>query len=501
MRRIMARIARWWSRTPAQERVAVLGLAGILVAGAALRITMMVAWQPAFMGWPDAKSYLDVAHGELFGNVLRPAGYPMFLRVLDGFGLGLTGIVAVNHALGLGAAVLLYLAVGAAGGPPLIGLLPAAVVALNGDGVFLEHSPLSEPLFTFLVALALYGAVRTLHRPGAGWPVVVGLALACATVVRVVGEPLLLAFAAWLALASYGPWRQRLRTTAIAAAAAVALLGAYTVAEYASVGTTGLSRHGAWHLYARVAAFADCSKFDPPPGTRVLCESTPPGHRAGVDGYLFKPWDSPAFRAFGDPFQTTDAETAEVGAFARAAIVHQPLDYLREVGADALRYVAPESMRRFGGGPSYADLVGGPILFNRQFQDDGLDAIRAYYDPAATAYTFYPGVLDVLRGYESATRIQGPLMIILALLSLTGPLSLRGRPRAAALLFALTAWILLLAPVAALEFSARTAVPGFGALGAAAAAAAWGHATALSSRRKRGQTPRRATRTLVRPDA
>ena len=37
----------------------------------------MFAWQPAFMGWPDAKSYIDVSQGELFGNVLRPVAQAM----------------------------------------------------------------------------------------------------------------------------------------------------------------------------------------------------------------------------------------------------------------------------------------------------------------------------------------------------------------------------------------------------------------------------------------
>src|SRR6185437_1885926 len=69
-----------------RERASLYVLIGILVAGASVRILMMVAWQPAFMGWPDARSYLDVAHGQLFGNVLRPAGYPLFLRGLDGLG-------------------------------------------------------------------------------------------------------------------------------------------------------------------------------------------------------------------------------------------------------------------------------------------------------------------------------------------------------------------------------------------------------------------------------
>src|SRR2546421_6570799 len=99
-------MARWWARKPRDERVALIGLAGILAAGAVLRGVLMEAWRPAFMGWPDAKSYVDVAHGSLFGNVLRPAGYPMFLRVLDLAHPSLGAVVAVNHLLGLGAAAL-----------------------------------------------------------------------------------------------------------------------------------------------------------------------------------------------------------------------------------------------------------------------------------------------------------------------------------------------------------------------------------------------------------
>src|SRR6185503_3300053 len=115
-------------RRLAAERVAVAGLAAVLGAGALLRGLMMVAWSPGFMGWPDAKSYLDVAHGELFSNVLRPAGYPLFLRVLDVVNPSLDLVVLVNHALGLGTAVLLFATVRRLGAPPALGLVPAAVV-------------------------------------------------------------------------------------------------------------------------------------------------------------------------------------------------------------------------------------------------------------------------------------------------------------------------------------------------------------------------------------
>src|SRR3954453_9019495 len=173
----MGRAGRWWVGTPAQEPVALAGLACVPLAGAALRGLFMEAWQPAFMGWPDAKSYLDVAHGELFSNVLRPAGYPLFLRRRDGLHATLGVVVGVNHALGLATAVLLFMTVRRLGAPPLLGLVPAVFVALSGDTGFLEHAPLSEPLFTFLVAGVAYAAVRAVEDPSALWPVVVGLAL------------------------------------------------------------------------------------------------------------------------------------------------------------------------------------------------------------------------------------------------------------------------------------------------------------------------------------
>jgi hypothetical protein len=480
-------VARWWSAKSQPERVALAGLAGVLLGGALLRAALMEAWQPAFMGWPDAKSYLDVAHGSLFGNVLRPAGYPLFLWVLDLAHPTLAWVVAVNHLLGLATAAVLFFAVRRTGAPPALGLVAAAVVALNADTAFVEHSPLSEPLFTFLVAVALYGAVRAQERCGAGWPLAVGALLAYATTVRVVGAVLLPLFGVWLLVASHGTLRRRARTAGLAALAAVAVLGAYAVAEEASVGAVGLSRHGAWHLYARVAGFADCSRFRPPPGTRVLCETGPRAARGTVDEYLFQGAHSPAYRAFGDPFSSSPQHVAAIEAFARAAIVHQPLDYLREVGGDTLRYVAPDAFRDYGGGPSYADLVGAPILRHPLYGAQGLWSARAYYGWGPGGFIWDPPVFRPLLGYEAATRIQGPLFVVLALLSLSGPLVLRGRMRAAAALLALTAWALLVVPVATLEFSARSAVPGFGVLAGAAALGGWGLVPAL--RRVRVRAP------------
>jgi hypothetical protein len=463
----------------------------LLLAGAALRLLFMLAWQPAFMGWPDAKSYIDVSQGELFGNVLRPAGYPLLLRGLYAIAPSIQLVVVVNHLLGLASAALLYLAVVRAGAPRLAGLVPAAIVALGGDQMFLEHSPLSETPFTFLVALALYAAVRTRRGVAAGgwrlasWAGVAGIALACAASVRVVGLALLPVFVAWLALSSSGDWRRRAATATVAAGAALCVLGAYSVAEYRAVGEFGMSRNGAYHLYGRVAPFADCSRFTPPRGTEALCEATPRADRPITDAYIFSYWYSPAVRVFNNPFAATPEASSRVGAFAWAALVHQPFDYVKEVGAGMLRYVAPESgwLHGFGGGPGYDALVGRNILFNPVFQRDALDSLGRYY--GWHRYEQRRGLLAGLRRWEGATRIQGPLFVLLALLSLAGPLVAARGGRPVAWLFTVVAWTLLVTPVATLEFSARTAVPGFGLLGASAAIGGWRSAQAWQARRGR----------------
>src|SRR5919199_3002337 len=119
------------------DRRASLALTLVLTLGALVRLLLMLGWQPALMGWPDAASYIGVSQGELFGNALRPAGYPLFLKGLYLIAPRLELVVAVQHLLGLATATLLYLAVARTGIPRLLGLVPAAVVALGGDGIFL----------------------------------------------------------------------------------------------------------------------------------------------------------------------------------------------------------------------------------------------------------------------------------------------------------------------------------------------------------------------------
>ena len=237
----------------------VVGLWVILALVALLRLLLLLGWKPALFGWPDAASYIGVSHGDLFGNELRPAGYPIFLKLLYGLSPSLLLVVIVQHLLGLASAVLLYLAVARTGVPRVLGLVPAAVLALGGDGIFLEHAPISESLFIFLVAATLYSAVRSLESDRLLWPALAGAMLATAATVRVVALPLVPVLCVWLLAAGPRPLRRRLAVAAVGCVGVAAILGAYFTAEQRAVGHTGLSRNGIWNLYGRVAPFADCS--------------------------------------------------------------------------------------------------------------------------------------------------------------------------------------------------------------------------------------------------
>jgi hypothetical protein len=473
-----------------------IALAALLAAGAVLRLLITLAWQPALMGWPDAASYIHVSQDELFANELRPAGYPIVLWLLQAVAPSLLLVVVFQHLLGLGTAAILYFTVARTGAPPALGLVPAGIVALGGDWVFVEHAPISETVFMFLLAAALYATVRSFGEGGLRWAGLGGLALALAATVRVVALPLLPLLALVPLVGRRDGFRRRVAHAAVCAAGMAAVLAPYLAIEQHTTGKVGLSRNGVWNMYGRVAPFADCSKFAPPPGTQPLCETTPRASRPITAQYTFNWWYSPAIRNFGDPHTASPERTALVASFVWAVIWGQPLDYAEEVGAGMLRHVAPDHFRGYGGGPSYSDLVNAPILFHPGFQEAGRQVAMQHYDDARR-FTSHEWLLDGLRAAEWVTRIQGPVFVLLALLSLAAPFVTRGPARRAALLFALVAWTLLVLPVAAVEFSARTALPGLAPLGAAAALGGFGISSRVRARWGRNAPPggrRRALR-------
>src|SRR5215211_5418212 len=93
-----------------RERKVLAALAALFVAGASLRALLLLADRPGFLGYADSYSYIAAAKDELFGDPLRPAGYPAFLRLVHAVRPDLSVAALAQALLGITAAGLLYLA-------------------------------------------------------------------------------------------------------------------------------------------------------------------------------------------------------------------------------------------------------------------------------------------------------------------------------------------------------------------------------------------------------
>ena len=486
--------ARLNARLPAErrERAALVALAAVLVAGAGLRLWLMLSVRPALLGYPDSYPYIASAKELLFGDPLRPAGYPLFLRAVHSVNANMSFTTLVQHGLGLASALLLYLSARRLGVSRWWSLLPAGVVALAGPQVMIEHTPLTEALFVFLQSAAVYAAARAVGERDWAWALAAG-ALAGATVtVRAIGVFLVGVLCLWLVASPHASWRRRLARAGAALAAAGLLVGAYVVAHESETGHTGLTRGGSWNLYGRAGPFADCSRFDPPAGTRALCQGRPERDRPGPNSYIFDTASSPAIRAFGTPFAATQRAHDRVGAFARAAILHQPLDWLDQALTEDLpRYVSSDRVVRPGGGLSFDGLRETLVTGTQGAETAAL--IGTYYTTSGTTHFFHQGRFDMFRSYEEVTRVVGVAFVMLAVLALAG-LVLGGEAlRSGAFLFGAVALVSILGPPLTLFYDARYAIPAFGPLAAAAAvggAALTGRAAAV--RRSRSGRARSA---------
>lgn len=427
----------------------------VFIAGATIRVAFVALYRPALLGIADSGTYVNAAHGNLLLDPVHPAGYALFLAAVHALDPHLTATIVLQHALGVATAGIYFEVVRRETGSPLAGLLPAVLLLFNGLNLLTEHTPLSEPLFEFLVACALLTASRARTVPIAG---LTGLLLAAATVVRSVGLILTLAVIVAVAIGRAGdPGRRRLIAAATCTIVAVALTGLYIGVQRAHSGVTGLTASDGRIAYSIVAPFADCTQFTPPSGTRGLCQNRSQRHGSS-NQYLFGYPDhgpmpaggraavSPAWRRFGP----MPGGNAQLAAFARAAIVAQPADYLNGAWANFT------CAWRCGDGRFVTSALA--------LDPDVERAVTAYYATGSGRSIHAEGVL---RAYADSVEINNPLYLILLVLSLTALSAATVRRRVAWLHLA-GGW-LLLAGSAAVSADPRYTLPSLGPLAVAAA--------------------------------
>lgn len=498
--RVRERTAALWQRPD------LVVLALVLLLGGGLRLAMMVTWRPGYIGYPDSGAYLldafDPAYP--FLDPLRVVGYGVFIRLLHDLSPNLSVVTLVQHALGLGAALAVYATVRALGvRSRWVPVVPAAVLALSGSLIMLEHAILTEALWLGLIATAVLLVARA-ARPGRPWVGLVllgfaGLVMGISVPVRLPGVFAIPVLMGWLL--AFGPGRlsRRVAGAGLFAVACLAPVLAFANWHEAETGRFGLSRNGALNLYGRVAPWADCTKFTPPEGTEFLCESRPVRERPGHDAYIFGVSPATVQYSVGNLTNVLPAEgSAALTSWSRAAILGQPLTYLHAVLRESRRVIDPDASPGLPGQPDEGFGLG-PGGYPTLLRDTGRDVfvlptIAGAYPGGSTE--FIRGDTAWIDRYEEITRPHPPVMALMIVLALLAPFVTRGPERRAAWLLGPLALVLLFAPVATSIYDFRYIVPVLGFLAAAAAVGGWGVITAArrwhgARRRAEGPVARR----------
>jgi hypothetical protein len=436
-------------------------LLGLVVVGVVLRLVAVVSWWPTTPTLDDG--YQLYAETNPFTDPQHPAGYGLIIAGLGAVTREVAVPVGLQHLGGIVSGLLLWAATRRVTGSAWAGLLPAAIVLLNPDQIFLEHAIMSESWAVLSTSAGLYAAVRAFDEPQPWWrwPLLAGVALGLATTIRTAG--LLLIPVVVLALLLCRPqrlrrWRERWRAPFTAAAAAATVLVVFAAANATFGERFGVGPSSGWYLYGRAAQFADCGRFTPPPGTEVLCDDRPAAERPGAYYYLFDP-NAPAPRYIGSFGEHDEL----VGEWAKRAIRAQPGDFLSTAWDYLSAYWVP------GSSPPGTELD--PQLdFTREgyvFVPAIEQSLEVFYNDF-TIDEYRPG-LEFLRGWHRLTRFGGVLLSIATLLTLIGLAVGTRRSRVGVLAFGIGGLALIVAPALTGNYVGRYTVPMAGLMMAAAA--------------------------------
>ncbi|SFS32712.1 glycosyltransferase family 2 protein [Saccharopolyspora flava] len=449
-------------------------LALLVLAGLVLRIVTQLAYRPALL-YIDSFRYLDDV-GVFYPGGINPVGYEWFLWPLLGIG-GLAGVAVVQHLLGLGLGIGVYVLLRRFGVKEWLAALAAAPVLLDAYQLQIEQLIMSDLLFQVLLLVA----VSLLCWWGPPTPKVAAVAggvLALSVMVRSVGLTLVVPAVVFVLLAAglrpREGWRPRLIATGAlvagfgAAVLVYALYGALVAGKF-GVGGSG----GGGALFGRAAVVADCGELDLTREERLVCprESHEVRAKRGIDFYLHL-WDVQANVDSLLP-EGMDVNAAQ-RSLTRKVVLHQPLDIAAGVARDFVKGFAPTRTQSVGDVPldrwqfQLEHPLYAPDWYTREWTElyDGSDL---HADPELTSF---------LRGYQlgggyTPGLLLGGLLLVATAAVLGAGRARRSGLRAVTLLPAgLATTALLTASV--MEFSWRYQLPGLvliplaGALGVTA---------------------------------
>ena len=301
------------------------------------RVIAALGFKPALF-IQDSFSYLQEGTHFNLGE-LRPAGYPILLRVLEPFH-SLLLVTTLQHLMGIGIGAIIYAVLRTRGLPPWGATLAAAPTLFDSRQIWLESSILPDTLFTLVLMVAV--AILIVRPKPAIWQaVIVGLLVAWASIIRGNGAPVFVVILVFLLIQRVG-WKV---FTACLAAFAVPLFG-YMLWFFADYGQFNITNSTGLFLWSRTMLFANCAIIKPPADLLPLCPDAQPNHptspapawsvsalldeRSPADylwaaGAWYRHDAHPGVNAYNNKLATQ---------FAERAILAQPLDYLKTVGKE-----------------------------------------------------------------------------------------------------------------------------------------------------------------------
>jgi hypothetical protein len=395
----------------------------VVLAAVAIR-AVIIAGYPPIMWFNDSYNYVEDAVRHT-ADAVRPDGYPFFLDLL--MPLHSFYPVALLQA-GMGAAMgaAIYALLRHRGLPWWGATLPALPVLFDVYELHLEHMVLADTLFTFLVTVAVVILCWS-DRPSVLVCAVAGLLTGYATVVRSVGQPLLILLAVGLLARRVG-WRRMVALLGIG----IMPIAGYMIWFHASWGRYALTESSGTFLYSRVSTFAECDKINPPAKLRVLCDPRPP-YKREVSGQYIWANDTPLAKLTG--LDNKNRFTPEIegltGQFSREAILAQPVSYLHVVIHDTMHTFGwtrqPDPYNYYGNSPAFRF---GPTVppvpwWATNYRNDAdahmiNAALRQFGGPGLGQ----PGVVQpwatFMQDYQRLVYLPGTLLGIVVLIGATG---------------------------------------------------------------------------------
>jgi hypothetical protein len=340
---------------------------GLVVLAAIAMRAIVILGYPPILWFNDSYNYIQDALMRVPDEV-RPNGYPFFLDLLLPLH-SLYPIGLLQAAMGAGMGVAIYAVLRHRGLPWWGATLPTLPVLFDAYQLHLEHMVTADTLFIFLVTIAVVMLCWS-DRPSVLAIAIAGLFIGYATLVRSVGEPLLIVVLIAMLVRRAG-WL-RLITLAVVG---LAPIGAYMLWFHNTYGQYALTESQGTFLYSRVSTFAYCYYMKPPALLHYLCDTTPLQYRPPPGDYIWSDVELPPYQTTYTPLyralsnDTALRFTAPVNAqteeFAVRAIEAQKMAYVSAVTDDILHTFGwnrqPDPNDYYGNGPVF-EFVSGGIL-------------------------------------------------------------------------------------------------------------------------------------------